>query len=161
MPSDEIVLYGKDILNKKTEPVDPSEPGLRELVDHMIHVMHEAPGVGLAANQIGVDKQIFVYDIGDGPSVILNPKIVKRSGNQTAIEGCLSVPGLQGEVRRANHVTIEGQDLDGNDLRLNGEGLLARVFQHETDHLNGTLFIQRADPDTLSWVADQDDKEPE
>ena len=161
MPSDEIVLYGKDILIKKTERVDPSEPGLRELVDHMVHVMHDAPGVGLAANQIGVDKQVFVYDIGDGPSVILNPKIVRRTGSHVGTEGCLSIPGLQGDVRRASRVIIEGQDLDGNDLRISAEGLLARVFQHETDHLNGTLFVDRADPDSLTWASDDDDEEPE
>lgn len=160
MANSEIVLYGTEILKKKTQPVDPSEPGLRKLVDRMIKVMHDAPGVGLAANQIGVDKQIFVFDVGDGPDVLLNPKIVKKRGSQVATEGCLSVPGLQGDVRRASVVTAEGQDLDGNTVQIKAEGLLARVFQHEIDHLNGTLFVDRADPETLELIPpDEPDKE--
>ncbi|MDO8588827.1 MAG: peptide deformylase [Armatimonadota bacterium] len=161
MPSDEIVLYGDAILTTTTKHVDPSEPGLKELVDHMIEVMRQAPGVGLAANQIGVDKHIFVYDVGEGPAALLNPKIIKRRGSQTGTEGCLSVPGLQGEVRRASSVVAEGLDIDGNKVRIQAEGLLARVFQHEIDHLNGHLFIDRADPDTLSWVEEQKGGEQE
>ena len=159
MANGEIVLYGTEILKKTTREVDPAEPGLQELVEHMYQVMHDAPGVGLAANQIGVDKQIFVYDVGDGPSVLLNPRIVRRRGSQVAIEGCLSVPGLQGDVRRASHVIAEGQDLDGNKIQIKAEGLLARVFQHEIDHLNGFLFIDRADPDTLTLVSPDEQEE--
>jgi len=161
MPSDEIVLYGEEILTRTSQQVDPAEPGLKELVDHMMDVMREAPGVGLAANQIGVDKQVFVYDIGEGPSVLLNPKIVKKRGSQISTEGCLSVPGLQGEVKRANSVVVEGQDLDGATTRITAEGFLARVLQHEIDHLNGTLFVDRADPDTLEWISDRDTSEQE
>jgi peptide deformylase len=161
MASNEIVLYGTDILKKTTMQVDPAEPGLKELVEHMYQVMHDAPGVGLAANQIGVDKQVFVYDVGEGPSVMLNPRIVRRRGSQVATEGCLSVPGLQGDVRRASHVIAEGQDLDGNKVQVKAEGLLARVFQHEIDHLNGTLFIDRADPDTLTLLTPEEQAEEE
>jgi peptide deformylase len=161
MTNNEIVLYGTEILKKTTERVDPKEPGLRELVDHMIQVMHEAPGVGLAANQIGVDKQVFVYDVGDGPSALLNPKIIKRRGNQVATEGCLRVRGRQGDVRRASRVTAGGLDLDGNKVQIEAEGLLARVFQHEIDHLNGTLFIEKADPDTLELIPSEDQAEEE
>lgn len=157
MPSDEIVLYGQEILTTPAKPVDPSEPGLSELIDHMIEIMREAPGVGLAANQLGVDKQVFVYDVGEGPQAVLNPKIVRRKGSQTGTEGCLSVPGLQGEVRRANRVVVRGLDRFGNEVEVQGEGLLARVFQHEIDHLNGTLFIERASPDTLAWVSQHEE----
>jgi peptide deformylase len=159
MATSEIVLYGTEILKKTTKQVDPAEPGLKKLVQHMYKVMREAPGVGLAANQIGVDKQVFVYDVGDGPSVLLNPKIVRRRGSQLATEGCLSVPGLQGDVRRASNVIAEGQDMDGNKVQIKAEGLLARVFQHEIDHLNGTLFIDRADPDTLTLLSPEEQAE--
>jgi peptide deformylase len=159
MANNEIVLYGTEILKKTTKQVDPAEPGLQKLVKRMYKIMHEAPGVGLAANQIGVDKQIFVYDVGEGPSVLLNPKIVRRRGSQVATEGCLSVPGLQGDVRRASNVIAEGQDLDGNKVQIKAEGLLARVFQHEIDHLNGTLFIDRADPETLTLLSPEEQEE--
>jgi peptide deformylase len=159
MPSDEIVLYGEKVLREPAKPVDPKSEDLRELADHMIEVMKKSSGLGLAANQVGLDKQIFVYDVGEGPNIVLNPKIVRRKGSQTGVEGCLSVPGLQGDVKRANSVTVEGLDLDGNAVQVEGEGLLARVFQHEIDHLNGTLFIDRADPGTLEWVSDHETHE--
>ncbi|MDO8684296.1 MAG: peptide deformylase [Armatimonadota bacterium] len=159
MSSEEIVLYGDDILRKPTKPVDLSNSDLKELIEHMIEVMREAPGVGLAANQVGIDKRLFVYDVGEGPSAILNPKIIKQRGKEIATEGCLSIPGLQGDVRRAAAVVVEGLDPDGNEVRVEADGLLARVFQHEIDHLNGTLFIDRADPDTLAWVSEVETEE--
>ena len=159
MTSPEILLYGEDVLRTPAEPVDPSEPGLKELAEQMFGVLREANGLGLAANQIGIAKQIFVYDVGDGPQAVLNPKIVRRRGREVNTEGCLSVPGLQGDVRRAMTVTLEGLDLDGNKVHVKAEGLLARVFQHETDHLNGSLFIDHADPDTLRWVSPEEEAE--
>ena len=159
MTSPEILLYGEDVLRTPAEPTDPSDPELKDIVERMFRVMGEANGLGLAANQIGVPKQVFVYDVGEGPQAILNPKIVRRRGREVNTEGCLSVPGLQGDVRRATNVTIEGLDLEGNKVQVKAEGLLARVFQHEADHLSGSLFIDRADPDTLRWVSPEDEAE--
>ena len=152
----DILLYGEDVLRRRAEPVDPSDAELQPLVDHMIRVMQDANGLGLAANQIGVPKQVIVYHTPEGSQALLNPKIVRRKGWEIEVEGCLSVPGLQGEVRRAASVTVEGLDLEGNTVRITAEGLLARVFQHELDHLNGSLFIDHADPGTLEWVTQED-----
>lgn len=157
MPSEEIVKYGEAILRNPTEEVTEVNDDIRKLIDHMVEVLYEASGVGLAANQIGIPKRIFVYDVGEGPGVVINPKITKRSGEQIGAEGCLSIPGLQGDVTRANVVTIEGLDREGNRIKLKGEGLLARVFQHETDHLDGYLFIDKADPDTLMWGGQEEE----
>lgn len=159
MSSDSIVLYGDDVLRMRTQPVDPTDPELPELIQRMFDIMREANGLGLAANQIGLSKHIFVYDVGDGPDAMLNAKIVKRRGRETGTEGCLSIPGLQGEVRRATTVLVEGIDRNGAPVQIKAEGLLARVFQHEIDHLNGSLFIDHADPDSLEWLSDHDDSD--
>ncbi len=111
----------------------------------MLETMYEAPGVGLAAPQIGVQKRLFVYDIGDGPSTIINPRIVEASGEWTYEEGCLSVPGLSWPITRPAHVHLVGWDLEGNELSIDADELLARVFQHETDHLDGILLLERLD----------------
>jgi len=109
----------------------------------MIVTMYEAPGVGLAAPQIGVQKRIFVYDIGDGPFTVVNPRITERSGEWEYEEGCLSVPGLSWPIVRPAAVHLTGLDLDGNELSVDAEDLLARVFLHETDHLDGVLLLER------------------
>lgn len=152
MGAEEIVRYGSKVLSEPTQEVTELTDEIRELIPKMYEIMHESNGVGLAANQIGVPLRMFVYDVGDGPHAMINPKITKKSGKQSAIEGCLSIPGLQGEVQRAETVTISGLNENGEKVRMVGEGLLARVFQHETDHLDGTLFIDRADSDSLEWV---------
>jgi len=157
----DILLYGEDVLRQPAEPVDPSDAQLKELVDRMIQVLQDAKGLGLAANQIGVPKQVIVYDTPEGPQALLNPKIVRREGKEVEIEGCLSIPGLQGEVHRATSITVEGLDLQGNTVRIKAEGLLARVFQHELDHLNGSLFVDHADPDTLQWVTEESSENKE
>jgi len=127
--------------------VENIDASIVRLVEDMIETMYEAPGVGLAASQVGVQKRVFVYDIGDGPSVVLNPTITESSGEWTYEEGCLSVPGLYWPIVRPNHVLLEGIDLDGNDIQIEGSELLGRVLQHETDHLDGVLLIERLDPD--------------
>jgi peptide deformylase len=156
MASDSIVLYGNEVLRTRTQPVDPADPELPQLIQRMFDILREANGLGLAANQIGLSKNVFVYDVGEGPEAMLNAKIVKRRGRETGTEGCLSIPGLQGEVRRATTVLVEGMDRNGNPVQIKAEGLLARVFQHEIDHLNGSLFIDHADPDSLEWLSDED-----
>jgi peptide deformylase len=118
-------------------------------------------GLGLAANQIGVLQRVFVYDDGTGLGVVINPKIVRAEGEQVGVEGCLSVPGLQGDVKRAEKIVIQGMDLNGKKVKIEAEGLLARIFQHELDHLNGTLFVDRADPDSLHYITEEESSEEE
>ena len=161
MSAEEIVRYGDKVLSEPAKEVREINDEIRQIIEHMYEVMHDANGVGLAANQIGIPLKLFVYDVGEGPHAIINPKLTKKSGSQIAIEGCLSIPGLNGEVDRAETVIVEGLDETGEKVKITGEGLLARVFQHETDHLNGTLFIDRADPDSLRWVIPGEESEEE
>jgi peptide deformylase len=123
--------------------------------------MAQNRGLGLAAPQIGVSKRVFVYDVGEGQHAVVNPRIVKRSGEEVSIEGCLSIPGLQGEVPRALRVTITGLDENGEKVKIKAEGLLARVFQHEIDHLDGMMFVDRAYPESLETVTVEDEADEE
>ncbi len=141
----DIRVFGDPVLRTPAEEVKVIDGDLARLAEDMLQTMYEAPGVGLAAPQIGVQKRIFVYDIGDGPSTVINPRIVERSGEWEYEEGCLSVPGLSWPIKRAARVHLIGWDLAGRELSLEGEDLLARVFQHETDHLDGILLIERLD----------------
>lgn len=113
----------------------------------MLETMYEAPGVGLAANQVGVQKRLFVYDKGDGPVVVVNPRIVETDGEWSFEEGCLSVPGLSWEITRPNRVHLTGFDLDGRELEIHTEQYEGRILQHEMDHLDGVLLIERLDAD--------------
>lgn len=142
-----IRTYGDPVLRQVAQDVEQIDESILRLVDDMIETMQEAPGVGLAATQVGVQKRLFVYDIGQGPSAVLNGRITQSSGEWTYEEGCLSVPGLYWPITRPNEVLLEGIDLDGNELKLEASELLGRVFQHETDHLDGILLIERLDPD--------------
>jgi len=117
------------------------------LAASMIETMHEAPGSGLAANQIGVQKRMFVYDIGDGARTVINPRIVESDGEWTYEEGCLSIPGLSWDIVRPNAVHLVGLDLEGNELSIEATELEGRVFQHELDHLDGILLVERLDAD--------------
>ncbi len=114
--------------------------GIRQLVADMVLSMRRAGGIGLAAPQIGVPVRVVVADIGTGPLAVVNPHLRRRAGAQRGIEGCLSIPGVYGEVRRAQRVELEGQNVRGRRVVVRGRDLLARVFQHEMDHLNGVLF---------------------
>ncbi len=143
-----IVTLGDEVLRKKCRPVGEITERIQTLVDDMIGTMHDANGVGLAAPQVGVMRRIFVVDIGDGPIVLINPEIIEMSGEQTGEEGCLSLPGRAGTVTRANYVKIKGLDREGNEQVYEGTELLARAFQHENDHLDGILYIDKA---TETW----------
>lgn len=143
-----IVTLGDEVLRKKCRPVSEITERIQTLVDDMIETMHDANGVGLAAPQVGVMRRIFVVDIGDGPIVLINPEIIEMSGEQTGEEGCLSLPGKAGTVTRANYVKIKGLDRDGNEQVYEGTELLARAFQHENDHLDGVIYIDKA---TETW----------
>lgn len=135
--------YGDPILTTVTTEIEEIDGRVKALADAMIETMYEAPGVGLAANQVGVGKRLFVYDKGDGPVVVVNPTILETSGEWTYEEGCLSVPGLSWEIVRANQVHLVGRDLDGNELSIEAEEFEGRIFQHEMDHLNGVLLVER------------------
>lgn len=139
-----IVTLGDEVLRKKCRPVGEVTERIQTLVDDMIETMHDANGVGLAAPQVGVMRRIFVVDIGEGPIVLINPEIIEMSGEQTGEEGCLSLPGKAGTVTRANYVKIKGLDREGNEQVYEGTELLARAFQHENDHLDGILYIDKA-----------------
>lgn len=161
MGIEEIVRYGNKVLVEPTKEVSEFNDEIKELIKHMYELMAEANGAGLAATQIGLPLRLFVYDDGSGPHALINPKIVKKSGSQTASEGCLSIPGLFGDVDRANIAVITGLDENGEKVKLTGTGFLARIFQHETDHLDGKLFIDRADADSLHWVMPGQEEEAE
>lgn len=156
MAEREIVTYPREVLRQQAKSVSKIDAATRALVEDMVATMRESNGLGLAANQIGVLQKVFVYNDGTSVGALINPKIVSGKGEQIGIEGCLSVPGLQGEVRRANEVVVRGTDLKGKSVKIKAEGLLARIFQHEIDHLNGTLFIDRADPETLVHITDEE-----
>jgi peptide deformylase len=152
---DPIVKYegdGVELLRQTSKPVLKITEDVPELVEQMERIMRAANGVGLAAPQLGILQRIFVYDAGDGFHAIINPKIIARKGEQIGVEGCLSLPGLQGDVSRAEEVVVKGVDQFGKPVRIRGSELTARVIQHELDHLDGVLFIDRADPASLHWV---------
>ena len=142
-----IRVYGDPVLAQVTTAVDQIDGRVAALAQSMIETMYEAPGVGLAANQIGVQKRMFVYDKGDGPVVVINPVIVESDGEWVYEEGCLSVPGLSWEITRPNAVHLVGFDLDGNEMSVEASEFEGRIFQHEMDHLNGVLLIERLDDD--------------
>jgi peptide deformylase len=142
-----IRTYGDPILRQPTVDVTEIDGALKQLTDDMIGVMYAAPGVGLAAPQIGVQKRVFVYDAGEGPFTVINPRITESSGEWAYDEGCLSVPGLSWPIVRPRNILLEGLDVDGNELAIEAEEYLARVYQHEIDHLDGVLLIERLDPD--------------
>ncbi len=157
---DPIVKYdeaqGVHLLRQRSKPVLGVNEDVVDLVAHMERIMRAANGVGLAAPQLGILQRIFVYDTGDGFQAVVNPKILGRKGEQVGIEGCLSIPGLQGDVVRANEVVVKGTDQFGKPVRIRSEGLTARVIQHENDHLDGILFIDR-NPTDLHWVTAEDE----
>lgn len=131
---------GDPILRKISKEVTEMTPRISDLIDDMIETMHEEDGVGLAAPQVGVLKRIFVIDIGDGPIVFINPKIVETSGEQTGGEGCLSLPKKVAEVTRPNFVVCEALDRNMEPFTIEGEELMARAICHENDHLDGILY---------------------
>ena len=143
-----IVRYGADVLHQPAAPVEAVTPEIQALVDDMIQTMYAAPGVGLAAPQVGVGVRIFVCDISLGRSAgelltFINPSFVERDGMQLEEEGCLSIPGFTATVARPKRVVVEGLNRQGEKYRLEGTGLLARALQHEVDHLNSCLFVDR------------------
>lgn len=136
----EIRKKGDDILRKKSKPVVQVNDRVKELIDDMLETMYAADGVGLAAPQVGILKRICVIDVGEGPIVLINPEKIKETGSQYEIEGCLSVPGVYGEVKRPAKVMVKALNEKGEEITIEGEGFLARAMSHEMDHLDGVLF---------------------
>jgi len=142
------------VLRRKAKPVGRVTAEVRQLIDEMIQVMREANGVGLAAPQVGVSWRLFVAEVEERVHVLVDPQIVTREGEEVATEGCLSVPGIVADVPRARHVVVKGKNRRGRGITLRAEGLLARVIQHEVDHLDGILFLDRVvDRATIREVA--------
>ena len=139
----EIIKEGDEVLRKKCHNVEKFDEKLHALLDDMYETMQEANGVGLAAPQVGILRRIAVVDVGDGKIELVNPEIIKESGEQTGDEGCLSFPGKWGEVTRPMKVTVKAQDRYGKEFKIKGTELLARAFCHEIDHLDGVVFLDK------------------
>ena len=152
---------GDPVLREPTQDVESFDGVLKRLYEDMVETMYDAPGVGLAAPQVGLSLRFFVFDAkGSGPHAVANPVLSGLEGSQEEEEGCLSIPGLWYPSTRALRARVDGLDLDGNPISFEGDGLVARIFQHETDHLDGTLFIDRLSKDdrreALASLRDQD-----
>jgi peptide deformylase len=149
MPKLEVLTYPNKFLTQPTKPLENIDGKVQEMIDQMATTMYTAPGIGLAAIQVGWDRSLLIYDIApaDGQRslhVLVNPKIIASEGEIVSEnEGCLSVPELRADVKRAAFVTVAGFDREGKSIRFDAEGLLAIVLQHEIDHLNGTLLFDR------------------
>ena len=143
-----ILKYGDHPLHERARDVDAVTPDLERLIDDMIETMYAAPGIGLAAPQVGAPLRLFVVDLSVGRDpkgllTVINPEVVELDGVQLEEEGCLSIPGFNATVVRPTRIVVKGLDRTGTEQRFEGTGLLARAFQHEIDHLDGTLFVDR------------------
>lgn len=152
---------GDEILTKQCRAVTKITLRTKLLIGDMLETMYEYHGVGLAAPQVGVLKQIVVIDVGDGPIVLINPEIIETSGEQTGEEGCLSVPGKWGIVTRPDHVKVRAYNQDMELFEMEGEGLLARAFCHEIDHLSGELYVDKAEGGLHDVTYEDDEEETE
>jgi peptide deformylase len=155
-----IVKDPDPVLREKAITVTKFNANLHKLLDDMAATMYDAPGVGLAAPQVGILKRVIVMDVGNENGLIemVNPEVITSSGEQIGPEGCLSIPGLQGDVKRALNVTAKGQDRNGNEIVIEGTELLARCILHEIDHLNGVLFTDLA---TKVYMVEEEEEDPE
>lgn len=147
MSMNAIRVIGDPVLRVKATEITEITENLARLTQDMLSTMYSAPGIGLAAPQVGVQKRLFVYDWGSGPGVLINPEIKDVDGEWTFEEGCLSIPGLSWELLRPKQVHIVGIDIDGNEVSFEADELEARLFQHEMDHLDGVLLVDHLDED--------------
>ena len=155
-----IRLDGDDILRKTCRPVKKMDDRTLTLIDDMFDTMYEANGVGLAAPQVGILKRIVVIDVcDDNPLCLINPEIIEADGEQTGEEGCLSVPGMSGQVTRPNYVKVKALDMDMNEQIYEGEGLLARAFCHELDHLDGKMYTRLVEGELHHVSYDNEEEE--
>lgn len=146
--------YGDPVLRRKAAEISEVTPELRRTIADMVETMYDEAGIGLAAPQVGISLRLMVLgqDERREPRALINPAIVDRGGQVTAEEGCLSIPGVFAQLTRAEWVDVEATDLDGQPVKIHGKGLLARVLQHEIDHLDGVLFIDHLDPVTRDRI---------
>ena len=152
-----IRVQGDSVLTKKSRTVDKMTPRIGELITDMLDTMYDAMGVGLAAPQVGILKRIVVIDVGEGPIVLINPEILETSGELTGDEGCLSVPGMAGQVTRPNYVKVKALDVNMEEQIYEGEGLLARAFCHEIDHLDGKMYTELVEGELHKVTYDEED----
>jgi len=142
-----IRVFGDPVLRQRAQEVEEIDSKIARLSEEMVETMYAAPGVGLAAPQVGIERRVFVYDIGEGAKTVINPRIAESRGEWEYEEGCLSVPDLHWPITRPKEVHLVGYDLDGNEISIDADELLARVFQHEIDHLDGILLLARLEKD--------------
>ena len=152
----QIRIQGDAVLEKKCREITEMTPRIKELIGDMLDTMYDACGVGLAGPQVGVLKRLCVIDVGEGPIVLINPVIVSSDGEQTGDEGCLSLPGKAGQVTRPNHVVVRALDENMQERELEGEGLLARAFCHEIDHLDGHMYTELVEGQLHDVTYDED-----
>ena len=154
-----IRVQGDPVLTKKSRPVEQMTLRISELITDMLDTMYDAMGVGLAAPQVGILKRIVVIDVGEGPIVLINPEILETGGEQTGDEGCLSVPGMAGQVTRPNYVKVKALDVNMNEVIYEGEELLARAFCHEIDHLDGKMYTELVEGELHKVTYDYDEED--
>jgi peptide deformylase len=159
--NDEILRYGHSILRRKAAPVSKTDSAVTDIADRLTTCLERAGGLGLAAPQIGSGLCVIAYDIGEGCDIIINPRIEESDGLAAGVEGCLSLPRLYGDVPRAERVIVKGLNRRGRPVTIEAQDLLARVLQHEIDHLDGILFVDRIDPETLHWLVGDAEQEGE
>jgi len=153
-----IKLYGHQVLRRKSQEVKEINEEIGKLIDNMARLMHRNGGLGLAAPQVGILKRVIVADVGDGLTSLVNPRIVWRQGRHIMSEGCLSIPGISLEIKRSQEVIVEGLNRDGEKIQLGAVGLLARVLQHEIDHLDGILIVDRVPKKIIKLIKKQLDQ---
>jgi peptide deformylase len=139
----EVLRYPNSILRKKCAPIETIDAEVVQLARDMLETMYEDKGIGLAAPQVGITRQLIVLDIGDGPLALINPKIIEAEGSDTMEEGCLCLPGINVDVERSARVRVTGLTPKGEEVDIDADELLARALQHEIDHLSGTLIIDK------------------
>ena len=152
----QIRIQGDAVLEKKCREITEMTPRIKELIEDMLDTMYDTCGVGLAGPQVGVLKRLCVIDVGEGPIVLINPVILSTDGEQTGDEGCLSLPGKAGQVTRPNHVVVRALDENMQERELEGEGLLARAFCHEIDHLDGHMYTEKVEGQLHDVTYDED-----
>jgi peptide deformylase len=157
-----IIKFPNPFLRKKAKAVKKFTPVIAQLIDDMIETMHAAPGVGLAAPQVHKSIRVIVVDPGAGPLALVNPKILEQSGSQVFTEGCLCLPGVEAPVERASHVKVKALDRDGEEFVITADGFLATILQHEIDHLEGIVFIDRVkNPSEIKYVSPAKERKEE